>query len=176
MMRRVRPSSLLAGAALALCVLLAGCTGGDDTDPASADASARTTEPEDIASALGAPPSPSTTVSGANETDPVAFGKAFWQAFYGNADRGYDYWWSQLSPLLSPAAAAVHSYDNPGTFTVPTVTGEITEAPQPPETPGVTAEVYVPTDEGRYSLFLSRRSTTDPWRLTKIGFPEGANA
>lgn len=123
----------------------------------------------------GARPSSSTS---SNEHDAVRFAEAAWQAFYGNANAGMDYdeWWSQLRPLLTPGAEEVHVYDDPRTFEDVTVTGELSEAPVPPDVPGVTAEVYVPTDLGQFSLFLSRTTETSPWRLEGIGFPEGVGS
>lgn len=154
---------------VAVCVGVLFATGvlggdtdrGDETPSAKPDASSST---------------PSASPEGAEETDPVAFGEAVWEAFYGhaNAGMGYEQWWAELEPLLSPAAAGVHIYDDPRTFPTVKVTGELAEAPVAPYTEGVTAEVYVPTNEGRYSLFLVRTSETAPWRLEHIGFPKGA--
>ncbi len=157
-----RNLSLLAALAITVAIGLTGCR-SDDTDPAKAT-------PATSSSAV------SPSVAGANETDAVAFAKAFWTAFNDNANAGlnYDQWWAALKPLLTPNAAAVHVYDDPRTFPKVTVTGDFSEAPEPPDVPGVTAEVYVPTNEGRYSLYLSRADKTAPWRLEGIGFPEGA--
>lgn len=116
----------------------------------------------------------STGVPGEDETDPVAFAEAAWAAFFDSAAEGqeYDEWWEGLEPLLSPAAAAVHVYTDPRNIGPVEVTGEIVEAPEAPYEEGVTSEVYVPTNEGRYSLFLARSDVEEPWRLEYVGFPE----
>lgn len=153
--------SLLAALVVTAALGLTACQ-SDDADPAGSS-------PTTSSSAA-------TGVAGANETDAVAFAKAFWTAFNDNANAGlsYDQWWAALKPLLTANAAAVHVYDDPRTFPKVTVTGDFTEAPEPPDVPGYTAEIYVPTNEGRYSLYLSRTDKTAPWRLEGIGFPEGA--
>lgn len=159
------PRLLVCLAALA-CLNLTACQ-SDSTDTAL----------DDTTGAPSASSSNTTSTSpgpGLSETEPVAFAEALWEAFFGAADLPRAQWWAQLEPLLSPAAARVHKYTDPATFRPVSVTGDFAEAPTPPDRPGVTSEVYVPTSEGRYSLFLIRPNETAPWRLEGIGFPEGA--
>jgi len=175
-------SSLLAGLACAAAtVAVTACshtnTAAGDATAASPTASTSTPaspsssgSPTSVASSAPA----SVRASGATDTDPVRFGKAFWKAFYGNDNLPRDQWWAAVEPMLAPAAASVHVYDQPQTFKPVNVTGAFIEAKRAPDRPGVTAEVYVPTDQGRYSLFLSRASRSAPWRLESIGFPKGA--
>src|SRR5205823_2273695 len=89
---------------------------------------------------------------------------------FARPDLSRQYWFRELSPLLSPAAAQAYAGTDPGRVPAHRVTGA---AELLPSTSGYIARVAVPTDLGRYTVTLSRKQQSGPWLAERLQPPPG---
>ncbi|MGY1638774.1 hypothetical protein ACI78V_19170 [Geodermatophilus sp. SYSU D00742] len=154
---------ITAVAALATALLLTGCGGAPAGDEPRTEASPEPTAPGDADADLPAPlPSPvdddvsRTAALDAATTALTAFARP-------TVDPAR--WWTELQPLLSPAAAAAYEGTDPAAVPASAVTGP------PRATPAVSgylATVLVPTDAGEYAVLLVREGDGAPWLVERI--------
>jgi len=163
--------------------LLAGC-GGDSsassttsgsstgaaasTSASTAASPATATASDPSASGAGAGPTASTAPS----SDPLVAGRDVFER-WARPGLTYAAWWQDLEPLLSPAARQAYQYTDPAQIPSLRITGPVTKAAKAPDLVGLSAMVYVPTNRGRFGLFLTRTTKTSPWLLLRISFPPG---
>jgi hypothetical protein len=74
-------------------------------------------------------------------------------------------WWSELSPLLSPAAAMAYQGTDPLEVPASTVTGPARSGVSPSS---FLATVFVPTDAGEYAVLLVREGGGAPWLVERM--------
>ena len=81
-----------------------------------------------------------------------------------------DPWFTELAPLLTPAARSAYTGTDPAEVPARAVTG-----PGRPEesTSAFLAYVVIPTDVGDYRLMLSRESGDAGWLVETISAPDG---
>lgn len=157
-----------AGSIAAAVLLLTGC--GASHTPAAPDPTAVSTAPS--TSPAPTPTTPATPLAPARTA--LGAGQRVWAAFSASG-LTYDAWWAQLKPMLSDAAQAVYVYDDPRNLPTMTLTGPIRLAAKPPAAPHYTAEVIVPTSQGRFALDLERHTLKSRWLLYAIKFPPGVH-
>jgi hypothetical protein len=169
---------LAASAALAAALVLGGCAAAAERaqpQPTAASTSPAA-EPGDAHAALPAPPPPPTE-DDASQQAALAAATAAVTAF-ARPTLEPARWWTELAPLLSPAAAVAYAGTDPQAVPASAVTG-----PARP-TPSVSAylsTVLVPTDAGEYAVLLVREGDGTPWlveRFTPVDAadPSGAGA
>lgn len=151
--------SLMVGSVTALVVGLTGCGG----DPASSGAT-----PSAAASSSSPTPSaPSSTRADAASAAQKSF------ALWARRDVSYTTWWHDLEPLLSPAGRAAYANTDPTLIPPLRITGPGVLAAKAPDDPDLSATVSIPTDKGRFGLFMTRTDRHGPWQLFRIDFPAG---
>lgn len=126
-------------------------------------------EPSQRPSPTGAPSS-----AGEASTDPVVFGSEVF-AVWSKRDQAYEAWWTELQPYLDEAAVAAYRGTDPAEIPDVKVNGDLSVDEEPPDLPGLSAMVRVPTTGGEFGLFLVRVEESSPWRLLRINFPEGGS-
>jgi hypothetical protein len=178
----MRPVARLVPTILAGAVLLSGCTGGAAT---SAGQQAPLSDPP--ASAL--PAQPSAAAGGPTDQDAelgepevvptwddtarrgaVDKAEAAMTAFV-RPDLDESAWWSQLSPLLTPAAQVAYAGTDPAQVPARSVVGA---GRLVDESSAYLARVEVPTDIGPYLVLLSRDGQGAPWLVERLTPPPGA--
>ncbi len=151
-------------AALAAALLLSGCGGAPERPaPRPEPTAAASTAPGDADAELPPPP-PSPTDDAASRSAALDAAAAALTAF-ARPDVDAGRWWSELAPLLSPAAAVAYEGTDPQAVPASAVTGP----PRP--TPGGSpylASVLVPTDAGEYAVLLAREGAGTPWLVERI--------
>ncbi len=89
---------------------------------------------------------------------------------WSSPDLDYDAWWEGLRPMLTPGGREAYAFTDPRK--VPDLGGlEVDDVTV--HGSGVTATVYVTTDEGRFGVDLSRKRTGGRWLAHRVVFPEG---
>lgn len=122
-------------------------------------------------------PSPgarSSLTAGGSSTDPVVFGSTVF-AVWSDRDQSYDAWWGRLKPFLDEAAVPAYQGTDPAQIPDVRVDGRLSVDKEPPDLPGLSAMVHVPTTGGSFGLFLVRVDEHSPWRLLRINFPAQDN-
>lgn len=87
---------------------------------------------------------------------------------FARPDLDEETWWSDLSPMLSPAAAEAYQATDPANVpaSAVTCTATLNDSASP-----YLADVTVPTDVGRYNILLSREGQGEPWLVERISPP-----
>lgn len=170
----------LGAAALAAAALVAGCS-WQQAEPRAQDA-----EPPAQAPSLAGPSQRPPAVEGPTDEDeelPPAEPYPTWDAraraqavqtatealaAFARPQVDAARWWTDLSPLLSPAAAVAYQGTDPGEVPARTVTGpaELVDERSP-----YLAGVQVPTDVGPYLVLLSRDGGDAPWLIERLTPP-----
>jgi len=158
----MRPAVVSGSLAMVVVLLLSGCSA---TGPRPAPAAATSTSP-------AAPvelelhedhPTPAST----QERDPVAAARTFLAA-WSRPDLSYPQWWSSLEPLLNPQGQQAYAGTDPAAVPRLQVVGELQVVSSSVDT---SALVWIPTDQGRFGLQLSRLSGVSAWKIARIYFP-----
>ena len=90
---------------------------------------------------------------------------------FARRDVDAEQWWTDLAPLLTPAAVQAYRYTDPRNVPPTKLTGKA--ALTPASTPLV-ARVSVPTDAGVYLVLLARTDQSPQWLADRIMPPEGS--
>lgn len=79
-------------------------------------------------------------------------------------------WWSELEPLLTPAAAFAYEGTDPANVPASEVTAdpELVDESSP-----YLARVAVPTNAGEYVVLLARTAAGEPWLVERLTPPGG---
>jgi hypothetical protein len=148
-------------------IALAGCAAFSGR-PATARPTASAAAPASPRDEIGTSPLPYPTDDLPSAQAALDAATAVMTAF-AQPDASADSWWSALSPLLTPAAAAAYSGTDPAEIPASTLTGPawLGESPSP-----FLSNVFVPTDAGNYVVLLVRDDAAAPWlaeRITQAG-------
>jgi hypothetical protein len=154
-----------AATALAAALVLGGCAAVPERaqpEPTAASASPAP-EPGDAHAALPAPPAPPTE----DDASQQAALDAATAAVTAFARPALDpaQWWTELAPLLSPAAAVAYEGTDPQAVPASAVTGP---ARPTPSVSGYLSTVLVPTDAGEYAVLLVREGDGSPWLVERF--------
>jgi hypothetical protein len=153
-------------AVLTSALLLTGCT---DASPSSTTSTPPTQAPPTAAGGsdhdevLPEPP-PSPTWDPASREEATDAATAAMTAF-ARPRLDAQVWWAQLSPLLTPAAAAAYAATDPRNVPARSVTGS---AELVDDSSAYLALVEVPTDAGDYVVLLAREGQDDPWLVERL--------
>jgi hypothetical protein len=87
---------------------------------------------------------------------------------WSQPELGYDQWWQQVSPLLTPGAREAYQLTDPRLVPrlAPITVDEVVAGPS-----DNTATVYFETASGRFGVDLSRRAEDAPWKAQRLIFP-----
>ncbi len=164
--------SALAVVLLAGCSVQPGTTAGGSPDASAGRSGARGSSageavPHDLDMAVPSPPLPPT----ADDTSGAAALDVATRAVAAFARPGLDAdtWWTELAPMLSPAAQAAYVGTDPAEIPVTGVSGEphvVDDVSSP-----YLATVAVPTDSGVYAVLLSRTGAGAPWLIERLDPP-----
>ena len=91
---------------------------------------------------------------------------------WSSPDLAYDAWWKGFGPLLTPGGREAYEFTDPRK--VPDL-GSIEVDDVTVHGSGVTATVYVTTDEGRFGVDLSRKRAGGRWLAQRVVFPGGTS-
>jgi hypothetical protein len=161
---------LAAVTALAAALALAGCSSAPSAAEPQPQATPEPTVAPGDADAQLPPAPPSPADDNAARTAALDAATAALTAFARPALDPAQ-WWTELQPLLSPAAAAAYEGTDPAAVPASAVTGP----PQPtPAVSGFLATVLVPTDAGEYAVLLVREGDGAPWLVERITPVESA--
>ena len=124
-----------------------------------------TTSPDagDAGAALPPPP-PAPTDDAESDEAALAAGAAAVTAF-ARPDLPAERWWSDLQPLLSPAAVEAYAGTDPAEVPARAVTGPPWQGES--DSPYL-ALTFVPTDVGDYAVLLVRDGGGAPWLVERI--------
>ena len=86
---------------------------------------------------------------------------------------GYQRWWRELQPRLTPGARAAYVDTDPRRL--PRL-GAVRVAEVEPATSPLVATVWFDTELGRFGVDVARRTESAPWRLARVLFPEQDSA
>jgi hypothetical protein len=146
-----------------LLVLPACSTDGVDGLADTPTAATPAPPPGDVDAALPTPP-PAATDDPASEQAALDAGAAAVTAF-ARPELTAEQWWSELQPLLTPAATEAYAGTDPAEVPARTVTG-------PPwrgeSESSYLALTFVPTDAGDYAVLLVRDGGGAPWLVERI--------
>ncbi|SFL26951.1 hypothetical protein [Geodermatophilus ruber] len=145
-------------------LLLAGCGGSPVRSAPSPTSAAATAEPPgDVHADLPAPePAPTDDAS----SDQAALDTAVTAlSAFTRPDLEPESWWTALSPLLTPAAAAAYEGTDPQQVPASAVTGPPRGSP---DSSAYLATVLVPTDAGEYAVLLVREGGGAPWLVERF--------
>ena len=117
----------------------------------------------DAGVALPTPP-PAPTDDAASDQAALTAGAAAVTAF-ARPDVPAEEWWSELEPLLSPAAVEAYAGTDPAEVPARAVTGPPWQGES--ESPYL-ALTFVPTDVGDYAVLLVRDGGGAPWLVERI--------
>lgn len=164
----------LATTALAATVALTCCAGEPPQitageSPTTAPTAATPSVPGHTAESLPAPlPHPSDDA--ASQGAALDLGLAAVTAF-ARPDVSSAEWWTELSPMLSPAAMEAYVGTDPVQVPAREVTGPAWTGVSPSP---FLATVFVPTDAGEYAVLMVREGGGAPWLVERITRVEAA--
>lgn len=171
--------TVIGGLALVASLVLVGCADQDDgshreqtpspspVTPTTPDLDQFTPPPSGLVEEdTGEPVSPEPVPEWDEQShdSAVAAAKQALSAF-ARPDLDYDTWWADLEPLLTPQAAEDYAYVDPANIPVREIAGE---GHLLDETSAYLATVQIPTDNGRYSVVMTRKSGGAPWLVSRL--------
>ncbi|WP_215817145.1 hypothetical protein [Pimelobacter sp. 30-1] len=85
-----------------------------------------------------------------------------------STELSYGAWWSRVEPLLNAQGKQAYAATDPAQVPRLKILGPLTVIASTVET---STSVEVPTDQGTFTLRLSRPSGHSPWLVSRIYFP-----
>jgi hypothetical protein len=158
----MRPAVVSGSLTVVVVLLLSGCSTTEPRPrPAASTSSSRTSHV--VLELHEDHPSPGS----AEERDPVAAARTFLIA-WSRPDLSYPQWWSTVEPLLNAQGQQAYAGTDPAVVPRLHVSGELELVSSSVDT---SALVWIPTDQGRFGLQLSRLSGVSAWKVSRIYFP-----
>jgi len=96
----------------------------------------------------------------AEQLDPVRSAERFLRA-WTSTELSYDAWWSGVEPLLNAQGKQAYASTDPAQGPLKVIASTVETS----------TSVEIPTDQGTFTLRLSRPSGHSPWLVSRIYFP-----